>query len=309
MRASVTESLPKFPELKTRDLQGQQGPIRSLGWNLSGSRLASSSSSGSVLVWNSDRLDFKFTTELGNRGYGLVEQLVWDPTHSDRLMAVYAGKMIRFWDFRSAKPIAEIESNYENIYATWSPSGNYCCVSSRDDMLSFIDARERRIMETFQQPCETNECCWSFCEDLFFMTTGLGTVQIMEWPSLKRVYDIKAHNSNCFCIEFSPDNRHLAIGGADAITSLWDPQELICERSITRMDYPIRTLSFSYDSRYLASGSEDRYVDIADTKTGDQIWKIPTNGPLNKVAWHPTKHILAYAVSEPNSSGLKIFGL
>lgn len=50
-------------------------------------------------------------------------------------------------------------------------------------------------------------------------------------------------------------------------------------------------------------------MDIADTKTGDQIWKIPTNGPLNKVAWHPTKHILAYAVSEPNSSGLKIFGL
>ncbi|WBW75395.1 THO complex subunit Tho3 [Schizosaccharomyces osmophilus] len=309
MSSSIIEPVPNFSELRTRDLHGHQGSVRSLSWNVSGHRLATSSNDSTVRIWNLDRLDFKFSTELGSRSNGLVEQVIWDPTHSDRLMTVYSGKMIRFWDYRSAKPIAEIQSDYNNIYGSWSPSGRYCCVGSRDDMLSFIDAREWQIMQTFQQPCETNECCWSFSEDLLYMTTGLGTVQIIQWPSLQRVYEINAHTSNCYCIDISPDNERIAIGGADAIVTLWDTDEWICQNSITRSTYPIRSLGFSFDGRFLASGSEDRYIDIADTLTGEQIWKQPTNGPLNKLAWNPTKHVLAYAFTEPTSSGLKIFGI
>jgi len=36
-----------------------------------------------------------------------------------------------------------------------------------------------------------------------------------------------------------------------------------------RLDWPVRTLSFSYDGRMLASASEDLLIDIADVDTGD----------------------------------------
>lgn len=41
--------------------------------------------------------------------------------------------------------------------------------------------------------------------------------------------------------------------------------------STIRLDWPVRALSFSYDGKMLASGSEDLYVDIADVTTGEKV--------------------------------------
>lgn len=38
-----------------------------------------------------------------------------------------------------------------------------------------------------------------------------------------------------------------------------------------RLDWPVRALSFSYDGKMLASGSEDLYVDISDVTTGEKV--------------------------------------
>lgn len=40
---------------------------------------------------------------------------------------------------------------------------------------------------------------------------------------------------------------------------------------LLRLDWPVRALSFSYDGKMLASGSEDLYVDIADVTTGEKV--------------------------------------
>ena len=61
---------------------------------------------------------------------------------------------------------------------------------------------------------------------------------------------------------FSPKGEYLAVGGADAMVTIWDVQELVCLRTCTRFEWPVRTLSFSCDSRFLASGSEDLYVSV-----------------------------------------------
>lgn len=38
-----------------------------------------------------------------------------------------------------------------------------------------------------------------------------------------------------------------------------------------RLDWPVRTLSFSHDGRMLASASEDHFIDIAEVETGQWI--------------------------------------
>lgn len=37
---------------------------------------------------------------------------------------------------------------------------------------------------------------------------------------------------------------------------------------LLRLDWPVRTLSFSHDGRMLASASEDHFIDIAEVETG-----------------------------------------
>ena len=66
------------------------------------------------------------------------------------------------------------------------------------------------------------------------------------------------------CIPFTTLHwtRFYATGSADAIVGIWDANELICARTVSRMEWHIRTLSFSYDGQLLAIGSEDPVIDI-----------------------------------------------
>lgn len=78
------------------------------------------------------------------------------------------------------------------------------------------------------------------------------------------MHTVSAHTANCYCIEFSPDGDKFALGSADALVSIWDVKELVCEVTCARLEWPVRTLSFSFDGRYIASASEDPIIDIAE---------------------------------------------
>ncbi len=56
--------------------------------------------------------------------------------------------------------------------------------------------------------------------------------------------------------------RYLSVGSGDALVSLWDSQELICIRTFGRLESAIRTISFTHDNQYIATGSEDLIIDI-----------------------------------------------
>lgn len=113
-----------------------------------------------------------------------------------------------------------------------------------------------------------------------------------SFPDLVQRHVVKAHPGTCICIEFTPSGRYFAVGSADASVSLWDLENLACVQTYNRLnfiisngtvgllklyfiyfrlDWPVRALSFSYDGKMLASGSEDLYVDIADVTTGEKV--------------------------------------
>ena len=73
-------------------------------------------------------------------------------------------------------------------------------------------------------------------------------------------------------------------------------QVAACIQAIDRLDWPIKTVSFSYDSRFMASGSEDSFIDIADIHTGQQVAAIDVNDPTLTLDFHPKEYILAYAL-------------
>ena len=62
---------------------------------------------------------------------------------------------------------------------------------------------------------------------------------------------------------FSPCGKWFAVGGADAIVSIWDAYEYIPVRTISRLEWPVRTLSFSHNGKLLAAASEDHVIDIS----------------------------------------------
>ena len=53
--------------------------------------------------------------------------------------------------------------------------------------------------------------------------------------------------------------------------SLWALPEMVCIRTFGRLEWPVRTLSFSHDGQLLASASEDTVIDISSVETGAQV--------------------------------------
>ena len=76
-----------------------------------------------------------------------------------------------------------------------------------------------------------------------------------------------------------------------------------------RLDWPVRTLSFSYDGHMLASASEDLVIDIADVETGQlrqRVNNVEETFPVNShtVLFKPKNfysHIFVNHIKKNNS--------
>ena len=106
-------------------------------------------------------------------------------------------------------------------------------------------------------------------------------MEVLSYPKMTTLHTISAHTAGCYCIAFDPTGKHFALGSADTLVSIWDAEESCCVRTCTRLEHPVRTLSFSHDGTYLAAGSEEKYIDIADVATGSCAHRVRQPTHLN----------------------------
>lgn len=227
-----------------------------------------------------------------------MDQLCWHPINPDILATASLDKTVRFWDARSLKCISVVETSGENIYITWSWDGQTVAVGNKEDIVTFIDYKTFKVKLQKDFKFEVNEMSWNREQDLFFLTSTLGCVYVLSYPSLEQVYVMNASQSTCLSLEFDPTGKYFAIGSADSMVSIWDTQTLICLRTNSRLAWPARALSFSYDGKLLASASEDLLIDICYVETGERVYSIHADSPVFTIAFHPKRYLLAYAFDE-----------
>ena len=51
-------------------------------------------------------------------------------------------------------------------------------------------------------------------------------------------------------------------------------QDYICLRTFYTMDFPLRTLAFSHDSRYISLAGEQHALDVAAVETGQHLGRL-----------------------------------
>lgn len=253
---------------RVKDIQAHTSKVHSVDWSCDGRRLASGSFDKTVSIFLLER--DRLTKEHTFKGHGdSVDQLCWHPSNADQLATACLDKTVRIWDARSQKSVATVPTKGENINICWSPDGQTIAAGNKEDLVSFIDVRTHKVKADQQFKFEVNEISWNNENTLFFLTNGQGCMHILSYPELQLKYVLTAHPANCICIEFDPTGKYFATGSVDALVSLWDVHELVCVRTFSRLEWPVRTISFSYDGRMLASASEDLLIDIADVETGE----------------------------------------
>ncbi|VDK40922.1 unnamed protein product [Taenia asiatica] len=282
---------------RVKEFPGYGGKIHALGWNASGSKLASASSDKCVNIYSLDstRLS-KLQTFRGHTDS--VDQLAWHPSANDTLATVGADGTVRLWDCRS-KRTTTAQLKGENINVAWSPDGHTIAVGNKNDLITWLDVRsDLKSIQSEQFSFEINEFSWKPFSDLMLLASGNGGILVYSGKpgEMRRETILQAHPSNAMCLQFSPSGGYFAVGSADALVSLWDSDEFVCLRTLSRLEWPVRALGFSHDSQLIASASEDHFIDIGCVETGEQVYRLGTQAAATFVlAWHPKHYLLTYS--------------
>ncbi|KAJ0102184.1 hypothetical protein Patl1_03696 [Pistacia atlantica] len=314
--ALMGETIP-FKNLHSREYTGHKKKVHSVAWNCTGTKLASGSVDQTARVWHIEPQGHHDCPSLkvgcfcgfvmgklkilNLKGHAdSVDQLCWDPKHADLIATASGDKTVRLWDVRSGKCSQQAELSGENINITYKPDGTHVAVGNRDDELTILDVRKFKPIHRRKFGYEVNEIAWNMTGEMFFLTTGNGTVEVLSYPSLRPLDTVMAHTAGCYCIAIDPMGRYFAVGSADSLVSLWDISEMLCVRTFTKLEWPVRTISFNHTGDYIASASEDLFIDISNVHTGRTVHQIPCRAAMNSVEWNPKYNLLAYAGDDKN---------
>lgn len=239
---------------------------------------------------------------------GSVEHVSFSPTENDVLASLSADKTVKIWDTRTGQVTHSLSfPNFAGINFCWHPNGSLLAIGGKDDTVRIVNATTGQQIQSRKFTFEVNQMTWSPDGRLLCLTSAQGAVIVIDGSDLnKEITLLQGHTSNCYCISWPKHSKAMAVGAADALVSLWEacsdkPGDLACSRTIGRLDWPVRALSFSACGSMLASGSEDQFIDVSSVDTGMLISKVPVKGPVTSIAWHPRRKILAFACEETDS--------
>lgn len=182
-------------------------------------------------------------------------------------------------------------------------------------MLVRVDRAGLKVIDEYRQPVQTNTCVFNWSGTQLYATNGDGCVKLFSYPtpsslstSLDLFYTLNAHTSTCYTLSLSPSGDYLAVGGGDALVSLWDSESWICVRTLELVDGAVKSVDFSFDGSYIVAGAEeagDKKLKIAHVESGEVVHSVDLSQPASQVAWHPSRYALAYSAER---EGLKIVG-
>ncbi|KAL6717876.1 hypothetical protein ACLMJK_003961 [Lecanora helva] len=259
-------------------------------------------------IWNPEKPQVKNSTELKGHA-GAIERVAWNPTKEAELASVSSDGTCRFWDVRSKACTATVQLGGEGFSIVWAPDGSAVIVGTKDDKLVLITILlAPQASPAMQQPVQTNQMTFNHTHPPthLLITRGDGSVTIVGYPSFDPIHTLHAHTSSCLSIALSPTARYIAIGGSDALISLYDTTDWVCKRTLTSTSGAVKSVGFSFDGSFVVGGSEDgSALEVAHVESGECVGKIETPGGAGVVAWHPGRYWIAYA---GEGGGLRILG-
>ncbi|KAI1845647.1 hypothetical protein JX265_005337 [Neoarthrinium moseri] len=280
--------------------------LRTIAWNPLGTWVATGCADKTLRVWNVDKPNVRQSTEL--KGHAApIEKVAFNPVKELELCSVSSDGTVKFWDVRTRNLINEVKGLGDTFTLAWAPDGESLVVGNKADKLFVLSPTQSTPLSSHQQDVQTNNITFCWSGQRIYATTAEGYTRILSYPSFEPAFiyewkdpekaemTLSGHTSACITVELHPMNRYLATGGADSLISLWDTEEWICQRTITKMVGPVKSISFSFDGNYIVGGSDEgSALEFTYVETGEHLFSYKTASPCSLVAWAPNRYALAY---------------
>ena len=104
--------------------------LRTLAWNPSGQLIATGSGDRTLRIWNPERPNVRYSTELKGHTAG-IEKIAFNPVRDAELASCAGDGTVRFWDVRTKSCVSRVDVGGEAFTLSWSADGNVVVVGRK----------------------------------------------------------------------------------------------------------------------------------------------------------------------------------
>jgi serine/threonine protein kinase/WD40 repeat protein len=300
---------PAPPPTRSRLLANIQFANRKMGFDVSpdGQRILSSTPWGKVALWDTTS-GLELMSLEGH--VGLVESVVYAP---NRRFFASGGEdgTVTVWDANTGQKRLTLKGHHAHVRCLcFSPNSQWLATSGRDDQtIKLWDATTGRLHHTLKHP--------NYVPDLAFDAEGErivagGRIHPLNprsgadtpFPCVVKVWDVgtgrEVHeldfgSGGTNVTRFSPDGKLIATCGV-AQVRVWDSETghlLFVAKHRIHYGADVFSVSFSPDSRRLATAGANNEVVIWDTANGKELMALPHPQRLNHATYSPDGNWLA----------------
>ena len=248
-------------------LGGHEGLTTGVAYSPDGSRMATASHDRTVLI-RDGRTGGVLSRLAGHSG--ALECLAFRPDGREIASGGW-DRTVRVWDLATGRARLVLEGHQRSVSAiAYAPKGDVLATAGYDGWVWFWDATTGAKLGMIRHAGFVYDLDFSPDGTRLAIAVGDGTARIIDVATRRQEFQFKAPFLRVSAVCFSPDGRDLGVAAQESVTIL----DIQTEQPVLRLDgldSDIRSLAYSPDGRWLATGSDHRTVTLWDAGTGRKI--------------------------------------
>jgi WD40 repeat protein len=257
-----------------RTLSWHDSPVMEVCWLGDGSRLVSVDVGGNLCLgdWKTGKLQRKVQSH-----HAIPNGLAWSPD-SLQLAVPCEDSRIRVWTVGKEHVVAFTGPTQKVLSVAWSPDGKHLAGGAEDGTIHVWEVASGKGHEIVRENnSPVTAIAWSPKADgSLAAAQGSGKILLCDPHNGRKRAVLKGHDGGTLALDWSPDGRLLASGGADQAVHIWNSDTGKLQKTLGKHSSRVYSVSFSPNGQSLVSSS---YREL-------WAWSVESNQEPRKLTGH-----------------------